>query len=89
VVLAEITWVLHRCYGYHRSEIANALRALLEAEHLAFQSTERCLRALHRYETGRGGLADYLIAESGRDAGCRSMATFDEALLGESGFVEP
>ena len=89
VVLAEIAWVLGSCYECDRTEIGTALRALLEAQHLIFESTERCLRALRRYEAGRGGLADYLIAEQGRDAGCSAMATFDKALLLETGFVDP
>ncbi len=85
VVLAEVVWVLQGRYRVAREEIAGALRGLLEAEHLTFESTDRCLRALRRFEAGRGGFADYLIAERAADAGCTSLATFDEALLAEPG----
>lgn len=81
VVLAELVWVLQSSYRLSRSEIAAALRALLEAEHLHFESMDRCLRALRRYRAGKGGFADYLIAERSADAGCATLATFDAGLL--------
>jgi len=89
VVLAEMVWVLQARYRLPRPEIVGALRALLEAEHVVFESTDRCLRALGRFEAGRGGFADYLIAERASDAGGASLATFDQALLSEGGTVEP
>ncbi len=84
VVLAEIVWVLGSRYRLGRSAIADAVHALLEAEHLVFESTERCYRALRRYQQGPGGMADYLIVETARDAGCDHLATFDRALGSES-----
>ena len=89
VVLAEVVWVLQARYRLARSEIVRALRALLEAEHVVFESTDRCLRALRRYEAGRGGFADYLIAERALDAGCANLATFDQTLLAESDTFAP
>lgn len=89
VVLAEVVWVLQARYGLRREEIANTVRALLEAGHLAFESTDRCLRALRRFEGGRGGFADYLIAERASDEGCLGLATFDQALLLEEGMTAP
>ena len=89
VVLAEVVWVLQVRYGLGRAEIASTVRALLEAEHLAFESTDRCLRALRRLEAGRGGFADYLIAERASDEGCANLATFDQALLSEEGMTAP
>jgi predicted nucleic-acid-binding protein len=84
VVLAEVVWVLQARYRLSRSEVEGALRALLEAEHLTFESTDRCLRALRRFGTGAGGFSDYLIAERAADGGCVSLATFDRALLAEA-----
>ena len=89
VVLAEVVWVLQSRYRSSRADIGRALRALLEAEHLQFESTERCLRALRRYQAGQGGFADYLIAERAADASCSAVATFDRALIDEGGFLEP
>ena len=89
VVLAEVVWVLQGRYRLPRAEITTALRALLEAEHLAFESTDRCLRALRRFAAGRAGFADYLIAERSLDAGCEVLATFDARLLSEQGTAAP
>lgn len=89
VVLAEVVWVLQSRYRRSRQDIAAALRALLEAQHLKFESTDRFLRALRRYQAGQGGFADYLIAERARDEGCTVVATFDRALVDEGGFTEP
>src|SRR5688500_15449977 len=55
VVLAETVWVLSSRYRFERRAIALALRALLEAEHVAVESVDRCTRALRRYESGAGG----------------------------------
>jgi predicted nucleic-acid-binding protein len=89
VVLAELAWVLHATYRIKKREIVRVFRELFEAEHLAFESSDRCWRAVRRYESGSGGLADYLIAERARDAGCELVATFDESLLAEDGFEAP
>ncbi len=89
VVLAEVVWVLQSRYRLGRAAIADAVRALLEAEHLTFESADRCLRAVRRYAAGKGGFADYLIAERARDAGCTQVVTFDQDLLGEADFSAP
>ncbi len=89
VVLVEVVWVLQSRYRLARPAIADTLRALLEAEHLTFQSADRCLRALRRYAAGNGGFADYLIAEQARDSGCSAVVTFDKDLLAEADFSAP
>jgi predicted nucleic-acid-binding protein len=81
--------VLQTSYRAARKDIARVVEELLQAEHLSFESSDRCWRALRRYASGRGGFADSLIAERARDAGCTSVATFDDALLGDSDFESP
>jgi predicted nucleic-acid-binding protein len=89
VVLAEVVWVLQSRYRLDRRAISEVLRALTEAEHLHFESAERTIRAWRRFRDGRGGFADYLIAERARDEKCDVVATFDGELLSEPGFVAP
>lgn len=89
VVLAELVWVLQATYGHPRSDIADALQGLTESERLVFESTDRCARALRRYRAGRGGFADYLLAERAADAGCGHVVTFDRDLCKETGFRGP
>jgi predicted nucleic-acid-binding protein len=89
IVVCELVWVLESCYRFDRSQIAAALRMLLRARQLRFQSPDLVARAIERYGRGRGDVSDYLIDEVGRVLGCESTATFDRALLGEKRFSSP
>jgi predicted nucleic-acid-binding protein len=89
IVLCETVWVLTVSYRVPRREVGAILRELLRARHLAFDSPDQLARALEAFTRGRGDFADYLIREQARAAGCRTVATFDRALLGEPGFVAP
>lgn len=87
VVLAEVVWVLTSRYRCARHEVGAVVRQLTEVRELAFESTDRVVRALRSFERGSGGFADYLIAERARDAGCASVVTFDRALHADAGFA--
>lgn len=87
IVLCETVWVLAGSYRVARAAIATALRELLRARHLTFASPDQLVRALDAFTSGRGDLADYLIREHARAAGCEAVVTFDRALLGERGFA--
>lgn len=89
IALCEIVWVLKRCYRKTKIEILNVIRSILLAKGLIFDSTDSIWNALDAYEHGRGDFADYLIREQARSAGCETVATFDKALIGEKGFIEP
>ena len=89
IVLAETCWVLSASYALSRERLAAALRALLSADGLEFESDQRCMAALARFEKGTAGYADYLIAERARDAGCSVLATFDKKLRIEGGCASP
>ena len=89
VALCELAWILDRAYGLARPEVASALRALLSAKHVLLEDADLIERALATYDTGRAGLPDYVICELARDAGCRTVVTFDRTLLREPGFEPP
>lgn len=89
IVLCELVWVLGRSYRFARAEIAAVLRRLVAARQLAFDSTDRVLRALTAYERGSGDFADYMLREQARSAGCSAIATFDRKLLGSELFTAP
>lgn len=89
VVLAETVWVLSSAFGCTRDEIAATVRALIEAEGLQLESSQRVLRALARFQQGKGGFTDYLLAMRAIDAGCTEVITFDAALLADQGFRAP
>jgi len=89
VVLAETLWVLGSRYRCDREELAGVIRQLVGAEGLAFESADRVIRALRAFERGSAGLADYLIGERAREAGCKEVYTFDQRLLRDAPFVRP
>jgi predicted nucleic-acid-binding protein len=89
MVFCETVWVLVSAYGLPRTEIADALGALLRARSLVFASTDRLASALEAYRRGKGDFADYLIREQAHAHGADAVATFDKALLKEPGFVAP
>ena len=86
-VVCETVWVLSISYAIARGQIATLLHDLFRARHLQFTATDQLMRALDAYAAGKGDFADYLIREHARAAECESVATFDKALLKESGFV--
>lgn len=89
IAVCETVWVLETAYRFGRDRIAQVLADLLRARHLAVEDVEEVRRALDRYSSGRGDVADYLIAERARAAGHTKVATFDRDLLGEPDFFEP
>lgn len=89
VVLCEVVWVLTRTHGYRRASISAVVRQLLAARQLTFDSSDRLLRSVQAFESGKGGFADYVIREHARNAGCRDVRTFDKDLLGEEMFAAP
>jgi predicted nucleic-acid-binding protein len=89
LAVCEVVWVLDRAYRVRKREIMDVLARLLRARHLAFDNRERLLQALRAFERGKGDFSDYVIREHARSAGCEKIATFDDALLGETGFTKP
>ena len=89
IVLVETIWALSRSYQFTRQEIVGVLRKLLAARHIVFSASDEIARALNAFEQGSGGFSDYLIREHAYRAGCDRVATFDRALLKESGFIQP
>ena len=89
IVLVETVWVLSRSYGFSKSEIVKAMCLLLSARNLKWESSDRISRVLDAFEKGRGGFADYLVRQMGRENGCQEVATFDRKLLKEDGFIRP
>jgi predicted nucleic-acid-binding protein len=89
VVLCETVWVLSSRYGFSRAEVETVLGHLLHAAHLSFSSPSQYARALAAYSTSKGDFADYVIREHAFAAGCTVVATFDQALLKETGYQSP
>jgi len=84
-----LVWVLETSYRVGRDEIAGNLAKLLRSRQLAFRDADLLARAVDAYQAGRGDFADYVIREDARSAGAETVATFDKALLKDTGFRLP
>jgi predicted nucleic-acid-binding protein len=90
LVLAELVWVLRGArYARSRSEIADALDALLDATVFEIQDRDLVRRAASSFRNGPADFSDYLIGQLDRRAGCTATLTFDRRLLTTEGFAEP
>ncbi len=87
IVMCELVWVLRSSYGFTRDQITSTVNQVIAARQLVFDSPDRLLRALAAFETGRGDVADYVIREDAKAAGCDCVVTFDKALQQEEMFV--
>jgi predicted nucleic-acid-binding protein len=89
IVLCELVWVLSQAYGLSRREIVAVLQQLRRVSAVMIESADQVQRALESFDKGRGGFADYLIAERAVAHGCSAVATFDRALDGDPRFRRP
>ena len=89
LVLCETVWVLTTSYRFPRAEVVGALGRVLQSRQFLFPSPDVVANALEAFARGGGDFADYVIRETARAAGCKSVATFDGALLKEPGFALP
>lgn len=77
VVLCELGWVLERSYSYSRTQVHEALAALLEHDVLSVESPAVVRLALQWFAAGPADFSDYLLAARARSAGCETVLTLD------------
>lgn len=88
VVLCELVWVLESAYGYAPAVVANVVRQLLETSELSVESPALAWAALRGYEAGEADLADLLVGQRNRAAGCETTFTFDRRAARSTLFTE-
>lgn len=76
VALAETEWELRNIYGFHAKEVTQVLRELVTADEIVVENPAVVGRAVDAAAAG-AELADALIAETARQAGCEHTVTFD------------
>ncbi|MDP2084236.1 MAG: type II toxin-antitoxin system VapC family toxin [Gemmobacter sp.] len=76
-VLVELVWVLQKIYRLPRSDIADAIEALLGAREIVVESADKVAVAVDRLRKGGAGFADHMIVLAGQAAGCQATVTFD------------
>ena len=80
VTLCETVWVLARAYKIGRAQIVATLDQLLDTSLFNIDDKDVVREAVDLYRAGKGDFADYLVGVRARNAGCTTMATFNEAL---------
>jgi predicted nucleic-acid-binding protein len=86
VVIIEIVWALKGFYGYDRTQIAVAIRALLNVSEFEVESADEIHAALSDYETSAPGFVDCLLARTNAATGCNHTVTFDRRAAKLKGF---
>jgi len=84
--LCEFVWVLRRLYGFTPLDIANAIRALVDAANVV--TNRPAVDAGLAMLAAGGDFADGVIAHEGRWLGGETFASFDKkavSLLGKIG----
>lgn len=86
VVLVELIWVLRGTYAISTPDIEGVLERLLDANFFVLQEADLVRGAL-RSTAAATDLADALIVELRRAAGCTSTVTFDRAAARSAGMT--
>ena len=76
IVLVELWWVLklHRATG---AELRQTVQDLLDTRQFVLEQRGAVIQAVKRLDAA-GDIADSLIVESARAAGCERVVTFDK-----------
>lgn len=80
LVLVEVHWVLTSLYDWTPDEVAEAFGRLLTVHNLVFENEGRVRGALRALRQG-ADFSDELIVDRCRDAGCKSLASFDKGMI--------
>jgi predicted nucleic-acid-binding protein len=86
IVIAEIAWVLKDIYDYDRTQIAGAIRGVLNVSQLEVDSADDVHAAVRDYEKSSAGFTDCLVARLNASAGCEYTVTFDRKTAKLDGF---
>lgn len=87
VALVELCWVLGSSYGLDRTQLVEALEALLRTRELVIERAEVAWQSVRRYRDSAADFADCLIERLGAAAGCRRTITFDRGAAQHCGMV--
>lgn len=87
MVLLETEWVLRSRYELPKSEIMNAISALLETTEVQLEDEPAIEETLFTWKDSAAGFAECLIGAHNRTMGCAGTATFDAKAAKLAGFV--
>ena len=82
IVVVELAWALKQVYKLSHEEIANILRAILEADELRVERASLVSRAVENAVAHNVEFSDALITAGNVEAGCTAFVTFDQSFSG-------
>lgn len=77
-VVAELSWVLDKAYGFSRDGIATVLEELVATAELHVEAAEDVIRAADGYRSGGAEFSDRMIAAAANRSGNGVLYTFDK-----------
>ncbi len=86
VVLCELIWVLKTGYRTDRITLGKVVVQLLNTEQLEIERDDLVVQALRDFRRSKADLADCIIGQLNRAAGCDSTVTLDKAASKLDGF---
>ncbi len=81
VAVIELVWVLSSSFELVRSQVVQALEALLQTKEIQVENAEVVWRALRIYRASTADFADCLIERSAAAAGCARTMSFDRGAV--------
>jgi predicted nucleic-acid-binding protein len=87
VSVVELVWVLSASFELTRSQVAQALDAIIRTKQFKIESADQVIRALRVFKEGKSDFADCLIERSANSAGCEKTVTFDVNASKHSGMT--
>ena len=86
-VIVELSWVLDRCYGFTRGEIASVIEELVFTTELNVEVAEDVIRAADGYRRGGAEFSDRMIAAAASRSNSVPLFTFDKQAAQLTGAV--
>ena len=85
IVLVELSWVLERCYGSSRADLATVIAGLLQTDVLVVADAATAWKALRLFQSGKADFADCMVERTAATAGCEYTWTFDRKAARDGG----
>jgi predicted nucleic-acid-binding protein len=87
LAVVELGWVLSSSYELTRTQVSQAIEALLRTKEIVMDRADQVLKAVRVFKGGSADFADCLIERSSHSAGCDRTMTFDVGAARSAGMT--
>lgn len=85
--MAEFAWVMKRRFRISRTDVFAMLNMFLSRPEIVVEQADLVRNAANLFQNGNAEFTDYLVACSGRMAGCARTLTFDRKAAKSAGMT--